>query len=171
MALLRPLLLSLLTLFATASPLVAGNGPETPPDWSQVSEEAEAKKLPIAILFTAPDCGYCDRLLNEVIQPAFSGGQLTGRALVREISIQATGKLTDFDGEPMRAPLFVKRYGVFATPTLVLVAPSGEPLAPAVVGYATDSGTYEADLSQALTQATALLRTPGYKDALARSQR
>ncbi len=169
MTFLRALLLSLLV--AAARPLLAGGTVEIAPDWSQVGQEAEDRKLPVAILFTAPDCGYCERLLSEVIHPAFSGGQLTGRALVREISIQASGKLTDFDGELIRAPLFVKRYGVFATPTLVLVAPNGAPLAPAVVGYRSDSGTYEEDLAQALTQATALLRTPDYKNALARSPR
>lgn len=168
---LRSLLLGIFTVLATSSPLWAGNNPEIPTDWSQVAQEAESQRLPIVILFTAPDCGYCERLDSEVIRPAFSGGQLTGRALVREISIHASGKLTDFDGERIRAPLFVKRYRVFATPTLVLVAPNGEPLAPAVVGYATDSSTYEADLTQALTQATALLRTTNFKERLARSPR
>lgn len=163
--------LLLILLVAAPTPLVMGRPEDGVVDWSLVAEDAEARQLPIAILFTAPDCGHCERLLEEVIWPGFSGGELRGRALVGVVSIAAGGKLLDFDGELIRLPLFVKRYQVFATPTLVLVAPNGEPLAPAVVGYASDTSTYQADLAQALTQATALLRAPDRKEAFARHSR
>lgn len=144
--------------WAAAFPLAAGSPRDGALDWSSIAEEAAARQIPIAILFTALDCGYCERLLTEVIRPGFSGGQLTGRALVREIALDGGGKLRDFDGELIRIPLFGKRYQVHVAPTLVLVDPRGEPLVPAVVGYSADSGTYEADLAQALIQATTRLR-------------
>lgn len=160
MKLVRLIFFFMLALGSQTGPVFAGDSPTGQTgDWSVVAEEARALGLPVAILFTSPDCGYCERLKRDVIHPAFFGGKLSGRALVKEVSNRTGGKITDFDGERIRFPLFTERYGVFATPTLVLVAPDGEQLAEPLVGYS-QSGEYQALLEQALTQATALLKTP-----------
>ena len=158
---LRILLILFVALLGRPLAVAAETGPAdgSDTDWSAVAREAEARHLPIAILFTAPDCGYCERLRKDVIDPAFHGGRLTNRAILREFPSQAWSKITDFNGERIRAPSFVQRYDVFATPTLVVVAPNGEPLAPALLGYA-GSADYEERLEQALTQTTALLNAP-----------
>jgi len=136
-------------------------------NWASLGEQAAAQGLPVAILFASADCGYCERLKQDLLHPAFQGGKLTGQALIGELSIHARGKITDFDDERIRAPLFVQRYRVFATPTLVLVGPNGDPLGPALVGFA-DQDAYAMELEQALEHATAQMRAPDYRNALAR---
>lgn len=162
-------ILLILLVAAVGGPQIVGASSLIDPqdtDWSEVAREAKARHLPIAIFFTSPDCGYCAHLRREVLDPAFHGGRLSGRAILREFPSHAWEKITDFDGERIRGPSFVKRYDVFATPTLVLVAPNGEPLTAPLLGYA-GSADYNERLEQALTQAAALLNAPARADAVA----
>ncbi len=43
-------------------------------DWASLGEQAAAQGLPVAILFTSADCGYCERLKQDLLHPAFHGG-------------------------------------------------------------------------------------------------
>lgn len=47
--------------------------------------------------------------------------ELRSFARIRELDIDCGGKIRDFDGEKIRTRIFVKRYGIYATPTLMLV--------------------------------------------------
>lgn len=67
------------------------------------------------------DCGYCDRLKKEVLEPLVTRSELRSFARIRELDIDCGGKIRDFDGEKIRTRIFVKRYGIYATPTLLLV--------------------------------------------------
>jgi len=107
----------------------------TTDDWS--AEAAEARKFgaPIMVLFTDEDCGYCERLKKEVLEPLVRRGELSSFARILELDIDRGGKIRDFDGEKIRTKIFVKRYGIYATPTLMLVDYQGEPLGTPVVGF------------------------------------
>ena len=54
---------------------------------------------------------------------------------IRELDIKRGGKIRDFDGEKIRTKIFVDRYDVYATPTLVLVDHQGDPLGTPIVGF------------------------------------
>jgi thioredoxin-related protein len=106
-----------------------------PENWAQVSQLSRDTQIPIMVIFTADDCGYCRKLKQEVVLPMLARGDFKGKALVREFDIDVGGKITDFDGERIRRRIFVNRYDVFATPTVVFVDDRGEGLLDPLVGF------------------------------------
>jgi thioredoxin-related protein len=104
-------------------------------DWTEIAELAESRHLPVVILVSSEDCGYCERLKNEVLFPMAREGRLKDRALVRELPLDTGGKLLDFDGERIRTRIFLGRYKVFASPTLLFLDAHGLPLHEPLVGY------------------------------------
>lgn len=104
-------------------------------DWATIGAEARERGLPLAILVTDPDCGYCEQLRQEFLEAPATRGTLEKGAVTQEISRDEGGKVTDFDGERIRTQRFLARYEIFATPTLLFLSPEGEMLAPALVGF------------------------------------
>ena len=69
------------------------------------------------------------------LKPMFGNSAQHHSVVLREVDINTGGKMIDFDGEPIRSRQFKQRYRVFATPTLLILDPSGEPLSESIVGY------------------------------------
>jgi thioredoxin-related protein len=152
---LYPLLCGLLLLLASPLPRACDDGLTAVPaanDWAETSALAREQNLPILLLFSADGCHYCERLKGELLNPLLAEGGLQRAALVREIDINAGGKVSDFDGILVRTQNFVSRYQVFATPTVLLVDPRGEPLGQPIVGY-DDKDGYAERLREAITLA------------------
>lgn len=133
--LLRSLLPLLILTMLGPSVISASPASDKVTDWSAEAAIAKSKHQPIMLLFTSSECHYCDRLEREVIAPMRRGGKLAKRVHLREFNIDRGGKLVDFDGEKVRARLFVSRYQVYATPTVILIDHQGRPLSEPIVGY------------------------------------
>lgn len=105
------------------------------------------------IVFSSDDCSYCDHLKDEILNPGILSGTPRKQVLVREFNIDTGGKITDFDGERVRARVFVSRYKVFA-PTVVFVDANGETITPPIpiVGY-NNQEQYQERLKKALDNA------------------
>jgi thioredoxin-related protein len=110
-------------------------------DWSAQVTQARRSGLPILILFSREHCGYCERLKSEVLEPLAKSGEMKNFAWIRELDINRGGKIRDFDGEKIRTKIFVDRYEVYATPTLIFVDNQGKPLGTPIVGF-NDSEDY-----------------------------
>jgi len=123
------LLVSLLAGPALADP------PSTTDDWEDVSQTARQRHTPILVVFSAETCSYCEKLKREVIDPLEKRQTADMPLLIREFDINTGGKLTDFNGEPIRSRQFKRRYHIFATPTLLIVDPDGNLLSDPIVGY------------------------------------
>jgi thioredoxin-related protein len=104
-------------------------------DWAVEAVEAQRTGHAILILFSTKYCAYCERLKAEVLEPQVRAGTLRNFVGIRELDIARGGKIRDFDGEKIRTKIFVKRYGVYATPTLLLVDSQGNPLGTPIVGF------------------------------------
>jgi thioredoxin-related protein len=104
-------------------------------DWTLAAHEAEDAKAPIIVLYSAEGCGYCEKLKAEVLLPLFGIDDENRLAVVREVDINAGGKMTDFNGERIRSRQFKQRYKVFATPTLLILDKDGNSLSQPIVGY------------------------------------
>lgn len=127
-----------LVLSLTASlslPAEPANQIKTSRDWSVEAANARKAGIPIMMIFTADSCGYCTRLRDEVLLPLLLHGALKNKVLIREFDIDVGGKITDFDGERVRSRVFVGRYDIYATPTVVLVDALGRPLTEPIVGF------------------------------------
>lgn len=105
------------------------------------------------VLFSDEHCGYCERLKTEVLDPLVKRGELKNVATIRELDIGSGGKVGDFDGEKIRTRIFVSRYDVYATPTLMLVDHQGRLLGTPIVGFNNreDYAPYLADLIEKFT--------------------
>jgi len=104
-------------------------------DWAQVGASARAQGIPVLMVITGNGCGHCERMKNEFLYDPTVQSFFGGRALVRMYPESTGGKVTDFDGERIRARMFIDRYEIFATPTLLFLDPDGKPIADPVVGY------------------------------------
>ncbi|OQX30232.1 MAG: hypothetical protein B0D96_00220 [Candidatus Sedimenticola endophacoides] len=118
------------------------------------ADAAIAKRagVPLMLIFSADNCIYCQRLESEVLNPGIASGQFDNRVLMRYLNIDAGGKINDFDGSRIRNRLFVSRYEVFATPTVVLLNHDGEPLAAPIIGY-NGAEKYQQLIEAAITRA------------------
>ncbi|MCU7922052.1 MAG: thioredoxin fold domain-containing protein [Candidatus Thiodiazotropha sp. (ex Dulcina madagascariensis)] len=103
-------------------------------DWSDTSAIARKSHSPILVVFGAEACGYCVRLMEEVIEP-LSLQSDRKLPLIREFDIYSSGKITDFNGDPIRSRQFKSRYQVYAIPTLFILDADGKPLTDPIVGY------------------------------------
>ena len=109
------------------------DSPDT--DWSRIAKAARDRHQPILVVFSADYCGYCTRLKEEVLDPMTRQKPTDSQLLIREFNINSGGKMTDFNGDRIRSRQFKKRYGIYATPTLLILDPEGEPLSAPLVGY------------------------------------
>ncbi len=135
-----------------------GDGPET--HWNTVAKTSEESGRPIMMVFSSNDCGYCVRLKTEVIEPGLQQGDLGQKVLVREFNIDASGKVEDFDGLPVRSRHFVSRYDIYATPTVIIVDPRGKRLGSPIVGY-DNLEAYSERLDKAIEDAARSLHGDG----------
>jgi thioredoxin-related protein len=126
-----PYLVALMLLLL--SPFAAAEPPRV--DWSDVALKARRQHSPILVVFSADTCGYCVKLKREVIEPLSHDSREERPLVIREFDINGGGKITDFDGESIRSRQFKRRYGIFATPTLLILDAEGHPLSDPLVGY------------------------------------
>jgi thioredoxin-related protein len=120
-------------------------------DWSQVGALARATGLPVVVVVTGDACGHCARMRRDLFSDPNACTLLERRAVTRELHRDTGGKVTDFDGERVRSRVFLSRYEVFATPTVLFLDPDGEPLTAPLVGY-NDQDAYRQLLSERLEQ-------------------
>jgi len=121
-------------------------------DWSVESHQAKSAGIPIMVIFSTDHCPYCERLREEVLKPLIKNGALKGKVLMREFNIDEGGKITDFDGERVRTRIFVDRYAIYATPTVVLVNYRGQLLTEPIVGF-NGADSYTSFLDDAISSA------------------
>ena len=121
-------------------------------DWQHEAKLAEARGVPILVVFSADTCTPCDRLKHQLIEPMRASEQIAGRVHITEFDINRGGKVVDFDGERVRSGVFVARYDVFATPTVLLLDHQGHRLTDPLVGYDA-SEDYAHRLEDAITEA------------------
>ncbi|TVO75930.1 thioredoxin family protein [Sedimenticola selenatireducens] len=121
-------------------------------DWSAEAAIATKEDKPIMVVFSSESCNYCDKLNTQVLNPMLENGTLTNRVLLREFKIDRGGKVVDFDGDSVRSRIFVSRYHVYATPTVILLDQHGVVLGDPIVGY-NDVAAYQQLLNQSILRA------------------
>ncbi len=151
----KPIRSSLYLLFCTLFPLLLHAAPLEIPkvdDWSAEAVVAQRASKPIMVVFGSDSCSYCEALNREILAPKLRKGSLPQHVHLREFNIDRGGKVIDFDGAPVRSRLFVARYHIFATPTVLLLDENGRILGEPIVGY-NGADAYPALLQQAIQQA------------------
>ena len=111
---------------------------ELPPAQDLAADAAASGRgrLPILLFFDRDDCPYCERALREYVVP-FSRDEWKGKALFRQVAIDRTLPVRDFDGTVTTHKALAERYGVIFSPTILVVDGRGRQLAEPIVGLTT----------------------------------
>lgn len=88
----------------------------------------------VVVLFSLPDCPYCDQVRREQLIPLVRDHNLAERLVVREVSIVGTRTLLDFRGSQTSEAAFARDAHAKFSPTVAFFDPAGDQVVPAIVG-------------------------------------
>lgn len=122
-----------------ASNLLAAAGPELlhARDLEQDAALAQRKQVPILVLFSSSYCGYCTVVREDFLKPMLKNTEYDNKVVIRVVSIDSDAALRDFDGRMIAPETLAQLHNVYVTPTVKLLGPHGETLAPDLVGLST----------------------------------
>ncbi len=126
-------------------------------DLSKEAEQARAKRIPILILFSAPDCNYCKRVREEVLIPTTFNAAYDDKVIMLEVESGNNGKIIDFDGRAITQADFVYKYKVGFSPTVKFFDAMGREVADPIIGLVT-ADYYGGFMDQGIDNATARIR-------------
>ena len=151
-----------------ATPWMQANAESAPADSRQTSlplaadlaadgRIAGVQNIPVLVLFSLPGCPYCEAVRRSFLLPLLR--EAAPRALVRQVDIDSSLVLTDFQGQSLSHQAFATREGIALTPVVGFYGPAGEPVAARLVGAMLPDfyGSYlDGALSKAAAQISAI---------------
>ncbi len=143
--------------------VAAGAAPQTDelPFASDLTREAEisrARKIPVLVLFTSPNCAYCERIRQEFLLPMQRNPEYENRVIFRQVDLRSQRKLVDFSGNLTTHAQFCKQHKIKLTPTIKLFDATGNSLTEPLVGLSTPD-FYGAYLDAAIDEALGKIRS------------
>jgi thioredoxin-related protein len=129
-------------------------------DLQNDARQAGREHLPLLIFFSAKSCHYCEDMRELFLAPMVARGDYAGKVIMREVQVESGLALRDFDGRKVSHADFAQRRGIFLTPQIRFLDPSGKELVPGLVGLSTPElfGGY---LEEAIAAALARMRVTG----------
>lgn len=121
-------------------------------DLSDDAHIMRSKGIPLLVVFTRPECSYCERLMAEYLIPMQRNKSYQTRVLMRQIEVGGDDQLVDFSGKTITHAQFAARHRASLTPTVKLFDAGGAELTGAIVGYTTPD-LYGGYLDQAIDEA------------------
>lgn len=127
-------------------------------DLAALGKLADARKVPIMLVFTYPVCSYCLQAKAEHLEPMRVSANYGSKVIMREIETENHAlKLRDFDGNITTHNDFTRKYDVKSVPTVLVVDARGKLLADPIVGLA-NPDFYNLYLEQAIDAGRVQLR-------------
>jgi len=126
-------------------------------DLSKEAALAHEKQIPILILFSAPGCGYCKRVREEVLIPTTYNADYDNKVIMLEVESGNSGKIVDFDGHAISQADFVAKHRVGFAPTVKFFDAKGREVADPIIGLVTVD-YYGGFMDQGIDNATARIR-------------
>lgn len=136
---------------------------EVPPaaDFSADAKGAASEGIPILVVVTRNDCTYCATIKQKILLPMQRNEKYRRQVIMRELNVDWSALITDFNGERVSAASWAERYKAVFTPTVLLLNPRGHEAADRLVGINTVD-MYGWYLDQSIATATGSIRAPGY---------
>ncbi len=119
------------------------------------SARAAARGEPLVLLFSLPDCPYCEAVRASTYRWLLRDGRA-----VEQIEMRDDVALRDFAGAPTTGAALARRLRVKLAPTVLFVGPGGRELAPRLVGSGVPD-YYGGEVDDALQRARAALQQGG----------
>ncbi len=120
------------------------------------AEWAQARGVPLLIMFSLDDCPYCMVVREEFLDPMQLSGNYRDKVLMRILDMDGDF-VTDFDGRRVQADDLAVRYGAAVAPTVVLLDHHGQLLVKRLLGITTPD-YYGVYLDAAINQSLLRLR-------------
>lgn len=95
---------------------------------------AKSRGVPLLVMFSAPHCAYCERLLSEFLLPMQRNPEYASKVLMRRVEVGSTETLTDFNGKPTTQGDFATQHQITLAPTIVVFDHHGKAAADPLVG-------------------------------------
>lgn len=95
---------------------------------------AAQQHLAILIVFTSPDCHYCERVMKNFLIPMQHNSDYTHKVIMRRVEINNASKLIGFDGSVTTQQAYAATQKARFTPTVIVYMPDGIPAADPLVG-------------------------------------
>ena len=111
---------------------------------------------PVVLYVSRTDCTFCKRFERDVLAPLMKSGRFEGQAIFLELTMDAPGKIRDFNGTEATPAQVARRLGVELTPTLLILDSRGQLLAPPKTGY-NGNEFYSYYFERAISEAVDLL--------------
>ena len=121
---------------ALAQP-ASGSSPALPAarDLAADAQLLRARQIPLMILYSRPDCSWCERARREFLVPLVADPAAAERVLVRQVDLDSAAPLTDFAGRITTHGAFAKARQVMHTPTLMFYDQDGSQVASPIQGF------------------------------------
>ncbi|TCV86388.1 thioredoxin fold domain-containing protein [Sulfurirhabdus autotrophica] len=126
-------------------------------DFTTEAKAAQAKQVPILVLFMSPHCVYCERVLQEFLLPMGRNADYDTKVIMRQIDMGSESKLLDFKGRSTTQSKFASMHKVRMVPTIKVFDAQGNELADPIVGLLTPD-YYGGYLDNAIDQGLAKIR-------------
>jgi thioredoxin-related protein len=126
-------------------------------DFAREAKAAEAKKVPILVLFSRPDCRYCDQVLEEFLLPMQRNPEYRTKVIMLQVQVGGNAPLRDFAGKRTTHGRFARDHRVQLAPTIALFDAGGKELTEPLIGLTTPD-YYGGFLDQRIDQALAKVR-------------
>jgi hypothetical protein len=121
---------------ALAATAAAGAELVTASSFAADAATARARRIPILVFYTRPNCSWCEQVRREHLRPLVRDPASAGRVLVREVKLDEAGAvaLTDFDGGATTHSAFGRGRGIRLSPTLDFLDDRGQRLVEPIIG-------------------------------------
>lgn len=127
----------LVLLLAGISPVTSALSAAEVPAATNLAADAHVARdrgVPILLVITRADCGYCELLKSAVVLPMIISGEYEDRAIIREINIDTGPQVVNFEGRTVSPFSIANGYDALLTPTVLIVGPDGTELAQRLIG-------------------------------------
>ena len=91
----------------------------------------------LVVMVSQHGCSYCTLIREEFLLPMQRRQDAPNTVMIRELKIDQTQPVTDFDGVPRTAKTLAARYSANLTPTVLILDEKGTLLVPKLVGIST----------------------------------
>ncbi|CUA94814.1 thioredoxin family protein [Thiomonas bhubaneswarensis] len=119
----------------------------------QSALKAAVKDQPLIVMFSLPNCPFCEKLRRTQYQFLAKEGYV-----VRQIEITDRAEVIGFDGKPTSGVLLAKQYGIKLAPTVLFFGPGGKEIGERITGAPT-ADFYGAFIDRALKESAQALKT------------
>ncbi|VVD96609.1 thioredoxin-like protein [Pandoraea capi] len=99
-------------------------------DFSAHARRAASLDMPLIVLVSLRDCVYCGPIRQRELAPLVRSGKYE----VREIGMDSTTPVRDFDGSTTTGVVWARAHGVKVSPTVLFLDTSGRPVADPLIG-------------------------------------